>query len=240
MRGSTLTKLLSLYRQEARLGQASNLNVGDEPAQIMHIQRVQEDIWSEFDWPFLQVDRDVPVQLNQRYYSLPVDLDIDRIIQVRFRDGSNWYHVTPGINYAEYSTTDSDTGKTSWPVRNWQLHDGEQIEVWPIPNRNASVVPGTSYDGILRFTGIRKLKPLVGPSDVADLDDKMIALYCGAERLAASGSKDAQFKLDKANARYARLRGNATPKRSFNMFSSLQPRGPDFIRRSVTYRAPGT
>lgn len=238
MRGATLTHLLALYRQEARLAQDPGLNRGDEPAQIQHIQRVQDDLWSEYDWPHLRVNRDFPAQLGQRYYDMPADVDIDRIIELKFRDGANWYPIRPGINYAEYSVTDSDLGVTAWPIRKWTISEDEMIEVWPVPNRNGSIVLNTTYDGVIRVVGIKKLSPLVAPSDTADIDDKLIAMFCGAERLAASGAKDAQFKLDKANARLARLRGNLATERTINMFSTLAPRGPNYNRRSVTYKPP--
>ena len=36
--------------------------------------------------------------------------------------------------------------------------------------------------------------------------------------LAAGGAKDAQLKLDQANALYTKLRGSLTPRKQFRMF----------------------
>lgn len=239
-RGTTLEKLLDQYRAECRLSLNSAHNQQDREAQVNHIQRVQAELWENFNWPHMRVRRELLCQAGQRYYDVPEDLSIDRLEMVEFRSDGVWRRLRTNITAGEYATVDSDLDQRSWPIVSWQLYEGEQVEVWPIANANGN--PDT-IDGTLRFTGIRNLAALVDDDDRADLDDKCIILYCAAERLSATGAKDAQYKLDKANARLAKLRGDLMPRRQFNMFGANQTRF--FTERRnyrpyVTYRPPGT
>lgn len=242
-RGTTLENLLTQYRAACRLSLNPAHNQGVREAQIDHIQRVQSDLWDGFDWPHLRVRRDYPVQQGQRYYAPPSDMLIDRVEHMEFRTDGIWRRLGTKIGAAEFAVTDSELDQQSWPVRAWQIHEGEDVEIWPITNRDADA---PTLDGYLRFIGIRNLAPLVADADRADLDDKCIILYCAAEYLAGTGGKDAQFKLDKANARLAKLRGELTPTRSFNMFSTYKMANTSYAGRCypfpfyVNYRPPGT
>lgn len=236
MRNTTLIKLLDDLRAETRssLNPAHNAQVRD--TQVKMLQRVQERMWDDFNWPHLRVERTIPCQAGQRYYDTPADLSIDRLERIEFSTDGRWYLLEYGISGANYGTWNSDLDQRSWPIRCWKFHEGEDIEFWPIADRGVDPV---TLDGNLRFTGIRKLKPLVADDDRADLDDRLIVLYAAAEMLAASGSKDAQFKLDQANTIYAKLRSDLSPTRSFSMFGIgvRPPRRGIFITQ---YRPPGT
>ena len=56
-RGTTLLRLLDLYRAECRLSLNPAHNSGARDTQVSHIQRVQNWLWSDFDWPILLVER---------------------------------------------------------------------------------------------------------------------------------------------------------------------------------------
>jgi hypothetical protein len=82
-------------------------------------------------------------------------MNLERIIAVDVLVGGVWQPVERGITLDHYSACNSDAGARRDPVERWDVvdtGDGEQIEVWPIPATNG---------GTLRFSGIRKLKPLV-------------------------------------------------------------------------------
>src|SRR5690606_30012439 len=97
----------------------------------------------------------------------------------------------------------------------------------------------TTRDGYLKFTGIRKLNDLVAAEDRCDLDSEMLVLFVASEMLAASGAKDAQLKLDKAQTRLARLTSNLKPRRRFRMFG-IGDR-PEHHRFTISqYRRAGT
>lgn len=243
--GATLTNLLTLYRAECRLSQNPAHNQGDEPAQINHIQRIQQEMYDNFDWPHLKVRRDINVQNGQRYYGLAADIRLERVINLEFLSDGNWRPLRVGIDSGFMSVNNSDLDSRSWPVAAWDLYGGaeglpeESIEVWPIPNRDANVT-STTMDGVIRVWAIRNLRPLVNPGDVADMDDKCIAMFAAAERLSGTGAKDAQYKLDKANKRLAKLQGQRVKTRIFNMYSTYRQQTPSPRRPIVTYRPPNT
>lgn len=231
MRGTTLVRLLDLYRHECRLSSNPAHNAQVRDAQVNHLQRVQEWLWNDFAWPFLRVDRFIDVQANQRYYDPPEDIDLDRITKMEiFRDAA-WVDLVAGIDAVHYTAYNSELGETQWPPRRWQITEDEQFELWPVPDVNFEPV---TLEGRIRVTGIRKLKPLVDDSDRADLDDRLIVLFCAAEELANKGAKDASFKLDQAKQLYTKLRGGQMPRRKFAMFGTeQQDRGRERIPLAV-------
>lgn len=215
MRDTTLVRLLDLYRHECRLSINPAHNAQARDAQVNHIQRVQEWLWDDFNWPFLRVERFIELQADQRFYDLPDDLHLERLTKVEVQYDTLYLPLCAGIDAAHYSTYDSDKGETQWPPQRWRISEDEQFEIWPIPNSNYD--PDTK-DGRVKLTGIRKLAKLVDDSDRADLDDRLITLYCAAEVLASRGEKDANFKLEQFKTRYATLRGQQQPRRLFRLF----------------------
>jgi hypothetical protein len=102
-------------------------------------------------------------------------------------------------------------------VERWQIFEGEQFEVWPIPSDNADT---TTLEGRLRLTGIRDLRPLVADSDRADLDADLIVKWAALKVLSRSGSKDAQVVLDEAKMIESSLTGSFTKAKTFSLAGS--------------------
>ncbi|RWA81504.1 MAG: hypothetical protein EOQ31_31670 [Mesorhizobium sp.] len=236
MRGTTLVKLLDDLRAEARLSLNPAHNAQNRSSQVKALQREQERLWEDFDWPHLRIYPQQPVQAGQRYYETPENMLIERIERVEiFLDGL-WCKLEPGIDACEYSAWNSDLDARSWPPRKWKFNEDEDIELWPIPNIDADPV---TMNGMLRITGIRNLNPLVADDDRADLDDIMLVGFVAAKMLASSGAKDAKLSLDAANARYARLRGRLTPRTQYKMFGTGElPRRREIVIGQ--YRPAGT
>lgn len=234
-RKQTLLKLLNDLRAEARLSLDPAHNRQARPAQVMLLQRVQERLWEDFTWPHLRVERQMPIQAGQRYYEPPSDMRIDRIEKIELFTDGGWRLIEPGIDPYNLSAWNSDLDQRGWPPRRWQIYEDETVEIWPISDTNATEA---TREGYLKFTGIRNLNNLVDDGDRADLDDRLIVLYAAAEMLAAGGAKDAQLKLDQANAIYTKLRGNLTPRKQFRMFGIGEPLPPRRIVISQ-YRRPG-
>jgi hypothetical protein len=216
MRYKTLGSLVDDLRAECRrsLNPAHNNQVRD--TQVKTIQHVQEWLWEDFTWPHLRVTRDIPLQAGQRYYDLPEDLDIDRVEMIEVRYNGRWMRLDTKIEACHYEQFDSDLGVRAWPIERWQIYEGEQVEVWPIPDTDAD---SDTLEGTLRVTGIKKLTTLVADDDRADLDSRLIILYAAADILTGQGSKDGSLKLSQANKLYARLRSGLTPRGKFKMFS---------------------
>lgn len=227
-RNQTLLRLLQNFRAEIRASGNAAHNTSARESQVNLLQRTQEMLWEKHDWPFLRVERFFDVQAGQRYYDTPSDMNIDRVEHLEVRYGEEWCKLNDGIDRTHYSTYDSDLDERSWPVENWKVYEGEQMELWPIPDDNADT---TSLEGRVKVTGIRDLRPLVADSDRADLDDRLIVLYAAAETLAAQGSQDAQLKLAMAQQREQNLVANISKIKQFRLYGGdtgqmWRPKGP--------------
>lgn len=243
-RNATLEKILTDTRAEARLSLDAAHNVQARDMQINLIQREQQRLWEDFAWPHLRVHRFIPLDAGQRYYdplaalteagATPAQqITIDRIEKIEVKSDSQWLVLSPGIDASCYAAHDSALDQRAWPPRRWKISEGDQIEIWPIPDTDAS----TGQEGYLRLTGIRSLRPLVAESDRADLDDRLLALYAAGALLAAAGAKDAQLKLEAAARHYGRLKGALSQTGSFNMFGAGL-RSPEPRRPAISHYKP--
>lgn len=207
-RGVTLGELVTKLRIAARLDPNPALSKNVAPLMEQTLRDTQERLYDEFDWPFLKVQRDKELSAGERYYDVPTDMNLERIIAVDVRVGNEWRPVERGIPLDCYSAVDSDADDRRDPVERWDVIDtgsGEQLEVWPIPSTNGDA---------LRISGIRKLKPLIVQSATADLDDQLIVLFSAAEMLALKDKDAAKLKLQQGSKRLSTLEGRVTKKRA--------------------------
>lgn len=200
-RNTTLGQLVTMFRDEA--GHASSAALGQNALSAIHqiLRRTQRRLWTEWTWPHLMVERDESLQAGERYYSFP-DLDPDRIqtVVVREDTASMWVPVAYGIELCDRNEFDAEKGDRSDPVRKWQYSEDGQYEVWPTPDSNR---------GVLRFSGMRQLRPLVADSDRADLDDDLIVLYAAGQWLKKQKDPSAPDVIAQAEAHFRRLKGNS-------------------------------
>lgn len=230
-RNKTLEKLLIDVRAEARLSLDPAHNTQARDSHINLIQREQERLWEDFAWPHLRVHRFIPVQAGQRYYdtdsavmedgSDPAQqIPIDRIETIEIKSDGQWLPMETDIRAEHYAAHDSALDERAWPPRRWKISEGEDLEIWPVPDTDA----GDEQYGLLRITGIRALRPLAQMDDRADLDDRLLTLYCAGALLAAAGAKDANLKLEAAARHYGRLKASLSKSADFNMFgTTLRP-----------------
>lgn len=190
----------------AECHRSTNVAVGVDDTQTLMtvIQRTQETLYDDFDWPHLrETFPAITLQAGQRYYDLPTNLNYDRIETAAVRLSGMPIPFRRGIDFACYAAFDSDADVRSSPAQRYDIRsvdNKEQIEVWPIPADNVNS---------MQFTGIRKLRKLVDSNDVADLDDQLIVLFAASEILAHAEAPDASAKLKAGQARYARLEGRS-------------------------------
>lgn len=187
----------------AEIGASANPAMGTNAHHAMNLllERTQERLWSDFDWPFMSIDRDIQLTNGQRYYAFPSDISFERIICVSVKYSNTWRPIEYGIGVNDYNYIDSDIGSTQSPALKWNHYEENMIEIWPIP---------ADSDMIVRFCGIKNLRPLIADTDICNLDDKLIVLFAAAEMLAHTKSADAPAKMALANAHYLRLRGLAS------------------------------
>jgi len=228
-RNVSLSELIDDVRAEAGHSLQANLGVAMREVLIKVLQRQQRRLWEDHDWTFLRVQRQLVVQNGQRYYNIPSDLTLERIEKVEFKYGDRWIPMSYGISAANLDQYDSDRGVRGFPVERWQEYENGQIEVWPIPSQNGTAIPPAN---IVRVHGIRKLRPLVAESDIADLDDTLLVLYSAAEILAREKAADASLKLQMAEKHYARLKARNSKSETFTLSDSpplSMPQGPKII-----------
>lgn len=246
-RGTTLTRLLDELRAEARLSlnPAHNNQVRDQ--HIILLQREQQRLWEDYNWPHLRVERYIPMEQGQRTYDLVAaknragetrnDLSFDRVEKVEFKTDGIWRPLGYGITGSHLTIYDSNLNATGWPVMYWERSEEDQVEVWPIPDQSGTTDQDseTYQEGYLKFTGIRNLNPLVADADRADLDDRLLVLYAAGNILAAETAPDAQIKLEAANKHYNRLKGVQVKSPSFQMFGigECQPPRRPYITHYV-------
>ena len=233
-RSKTLIKLLDDLRAECHdsLNPAHNGSARD--GQVKLLQRTQEWLWEDYNWPNLMIHRQYAAQAGQRYYDFGVDFDIERIQKIGFKSGGMFRPLGVGIDEMDFLAHDSDLDARSYPVRRWRLSEDVTVEVWPISDQNGDAA---TREGYFKVSGIKKLSKLVDDDDRADLDDRMIVLYAAAEVLGGRGSKDASIKLNLANDRKAALQGALTKGVTIKMFGIGRAEGPHRPRIN-TYRAP--
>ena len=208
----SLSELLTLYRNEARI--SPNVAHGShlDYHQIALLQRVQEQLYMEHEWPNLRVSVEVTAPPLQRYTAIPDTIDMDGIRNVFARPTSadDWVELTFGVRTEDYNALDSAAGETGDYTQRWRPHqdvaaevpDFNQIETWPIVNE----------DVILRFEAKRALLPLVdAQTDNTTLDGPLIALFAAVETLAAQKAEDTPLKIQAARARLDALKMKATP-----------------------------
>lgn len=218
-RGLNLTQLI--YNLRVEIGQSTNPAVSRSTRSrfIGLLNRVQRRLFEDFEWPFLNIYRDIQMQAGSRYYDFPDDIRMDRAVRVEVKYGGRWQKVGYGITNKELNQYDSDNDDRSDPVWRWDyyLADGSetpQLEVWPIPATNATE---STKEGYIRVYGQQTLTEMVDDDDTCLLDADLIVLYTAAEILAKLKSPDAEAKLENANTLYTKLKGRATPSEPFKV-----------------------
>lgn len=218
-RGVTLEQLV--YNLRSEVGHSTNPAVSRSTRGrfINLINRVQRRLYAGYQWPFLNIERDIMVQAGSRYYDFPADIDMDRTVRVEVKFGGLWQKVGYKITNVEMNEFDSDADVRNSPVWRWDyfLEDNSQvpqIEAWPVPAENADT---ETLENALRIFGTQKLSELVNDADTCLIDGDLIVLYSAAEILAKMRSADAQAKLENANTLYTTLKGRATPSEPFKV-----------------------
>lgn len=226
-RGLTLEQLIYNFRLE--VGQSTNPAVSRSTRSrfIGILNRVQRRLYAEFEWPFLNIHRDVMIEAGSRYYDFPVDIDMDRTVRFEVKTAGFWQKVGYKIENKHLNQYDSDADTRSSPVWRWDyyLADGSetpQWEAWPMPAEDADA---DTLENAVRIYGTQKLTEMVNDADTCLLDADLIVLYSAAEVLTKMRSPDAPAKLENANTLYTRLKGRATPSEPFTVGGDTFDRG---------------
>ena len=207
MIGVTLGQLVQDLRME--IGAATQVGQGVSvlPKHQYICRRTQEWLYDDFDWPHLQFNLDIPINIGQRYYSFPAAANVNpfRVVQgyPSVYYNSRWYPVRYGIGPAEYNLSDPMQSMAQDPIWRWQRYNDQsqgqqQFEIWPVP----------AATSLLRFRILQNLPSLIAANDTAVLDDKLIVLTAAAELMQSMKDPGFQMKQAAAKARYAAMKGN--------------------------------
>lgn len=193
---ATLAEMLVDLRAELGLSLNPAQATQVEPAHKVKMQRVQRMLWQDFAWPHLREHFDIALAAGQRYYDLPVTLDLERVEDVNVRWAGDWHPLIRGIGAMQWSAYDPALNERTDPAMRWEARPNAQVEVWPMPATNSSQV--------IRFTGIKALAVFVAPGDFSTLDRDLIVLSTAAE--VAPDQGDAQRLAARAKRLYDRLK----------------------------------
>src|ERR1700749_4938110 len=187
------------------LGRATAVAVGVDDAEGLKtkLRARQELLYDDYDWPFLRERFKKPLFWTERYYDMPIGLNLERIEECHIWFGNLPRPIERGINERDYAYFNSDNGIVADPVLKWDvtaINGPAQIEVWPVP---------ASDNQFLIWRGIRNLNPLVADDDRADLDDQLIVLLTAAEIMEKQGSASAGTLKKLANGRLVSMRARA-------------------------------
>jgi hypothetical protein len=196
--GVQLSKLVKDLRAECGHSLAVAQGQATEETLRYLLARQQEELYEGYEWSFLKIHRSIPSRAGERYYNYPADLPFERVTHVWSHtvDGTDWVPLTKGIGPPMYAAINSDKGQTSWPPRNWDHAETNQIEIWPMPDRDT---------GEVIVYGMKPLAPLLKSEDVCTLDDKAIVLFTAVEVLMKTAPKEAEVKSQKAQRVLQRL-----------------------------------
>jgi hypothetical protein len=196
--GVQLSKLVKDLRAECGHSLAMAQGQATEETLRYLLARQQEELYEGYEWSFLKIHRSIPSRAGERYYNYPADLPFERVTHVWSHtvDGTDWVALTKGIGPPMYAAINSDKGQTAWPPRNWDHAETNQIEIWPMPDRDT---------GEVIVYGMKPLAPLLKSEDVCTLDDKAIVLFTAVEVLMKTAPKEAEVKSQKAQRVLQRL-----------------------------------
>jgi hypothetical protein len=201
--GVPLSQLIEAVQLETAL--SSNPALGQNfRANVAHsIRMEQERLYAEFDWPHLIGTLangffDKSTAAGQRYYDYPVDISYDNVRRVYVRWGNVWLPLVRGITPELYTSYNSDAGAQADPPQRWEPHTEDQFEIWPTPASTMTI----------RFTGKRKLTPLVLDTDICMLDSVLLVMMAGAKLMSRRDPKQAMMMRADAEKHLAMLKSN--------------------------------
>lgn len=198
MATDTLDNMVRSLRAEAghSLNVAQGVNQLDTLKYIL--KRTQEELWTAFDWPTLEVRVNCAVGGGVYLYNWPAGMTFDQVRSTWWAEASSaeWYPVGYGIDESRIKPDDTNT-QTGQPVQFWEAAGSDQFRIWPTPMSTAS----------MRFKGLKTLGAFIAGTDVSTLDATCVVLFAAAELLARAKAEDAAMKLQKAQRHLQKLLG---------------------------------
>ena len=197
---TTFGQLVEMLRDECKI--SSNSSRGSDHLAYLQrlIKRHYESLVDEYEWSFLKVDRGAAqkvLEAGERYYDFPIEMSVQDTIKAFHFYGNVWVELQYGIEFSHYNQLNPDMDQRSDPQLRWQIKDGKQFEVWPLPASNGNLV---------EFTGMRAAEALTSNTSRADMDDQLIVLYAAAEVKEDQKQGTGLVKAQAASRRLSQMR----------------------------------
>lgn len=205
MRYMTLGEMLDAVRMEARISQNPAHGVTLRDPHTYLINRVQDELFINFDWPALKVSQFIDVAEGQRIVAYPAGMSFETLEGIYALDaGGDYRPLVSGIGPDQINEYDPDKVEDrTYPVRRYahysvpdEATNHNQFEIWPVPDKATR----------LYVKGRRLPTKLVNDADKSEIDGPAIVLHVAAELLAAQKAEDAGLKLNKAQERVRALK----------------------------------
>lgn len=228
---ATLSSIVDDVCDEIGLAANTTSNRNIRNTLMRYVRRQYKRFHSSYDWPHLVIERGEVLKAGGRFYSFPADLDFARTETVYFVDqetGEQTF-MPYGISTTNLNRINSNTGARRDKPRRWQLYEGKQYEVWPVPDHNGDT---------LRLRGLSVPKTLKQDADKVDLDSDLLALFAAGEWLARQKSADAQIKFQQAQDFYTSLKAQSQKQPVVLQASALDRYGYGYMEGHPQVEAP--
>lgn len=210
MRAETLGTLLTRLRAET--GRSLNVaqGVNERDSLIYELQRTQEELFLNYEWPFMRHSEVITVNPGDYVADVPASLDPDRISHVFARAaGSDGSWGDPLMFLDNPAVRDPGEGDLlrALPTMWWRILE---------PSSNTLVLtflPRADQPVEIKIAGLRPLLPFVEVADRSTLDGTLIVLAASVAIAARSGDKALGIKQARMQTYFAKLRGRMLPRR---------------------------
>ncbi len=217
---ATLGDLVTAVRAEAGHSLAAYQGVNALETLRHEIRRTEYELWTAFQWPTLEMFREIAAVPDQFIYSYPVDLGFDQIRSMQWaaENSSNWQTISFGV--PKECIAPGGGNSISGPhAQYWGVLDDTRFRVWPTP----------TVRGWIRLWGMKPLNQMTTDTDFCTLDPTLLILFTSAELLSRAKAADAELKNQKAQRHLQQLLGNkVSAKMKVSTFGS--PRSPQASR----------
>lgn len=226
-----LKDMIEALRAEIGASLSPGHNLSQDSTHRYILERVQRELYLNFDWTHLLTEERVPVVAGNRYSPTLTAVDYEQINEVWCSYGSEWVPLGFDFGPEVYGEYDPESGDQGYPVLRYRPYfPNEAIELWPIPSSNVTLI----------VKGQRALGALKDPDDLSTLDGTLIVLFAAADVMADLDRDDAARKSAKATAYLRAVRANLqSHKRRVTMLTPgnagprLRP-GLDYIPEGTT------
>lgn len=193
--GVKLIDLVRDLRAEVGHSLAPAQGLNTEESLMYLLNRVQQQLWVEYDWPMRRANVYIELFEGQAKYDYPWQMNFNGIESVSYtplRDSSEtqsakWRPLEYDVRDGEYLLVVDDIEARKGPPQRWAHNSaGDKFQVWPAPDQH----------GWVRLHGQRISKDMRLAEDKCELDSVLIVMRAAAEIASRQKMADANIKVE--------------------------------------------